>query len=612
MTYYLKFLLKYTAFWYMYFIILKIIFLIYHYTIFSGYPVTDLMRVFVSGAILDISFISYILMFPTVMCGLAIVIEGKVVQKILRYYTLGILIVLSLLMVVDLEVLKWWGIRADKTILKYLLQVPEEIFATASVVPVYMLTAIFIALVSAFALVSRFCLYRKPLPDVPIGKLPHIALFLFMAASLIIPIRGGIQQIPVNQSSAYFSYHHHLNLAAVNFAWNFGNSLFDKSTEAAVPYSFDPVPNSIQLFESLYADKKDRKSDNKVLRKEKPNILLIVWESFTYKVLDDPRNLTPGFNNLRKQGLFFPNLYATGDRSDKGLTGILSGYPAMPKFSIMNKPEKSAKLPCLSHKLHEQGYTSAFYYGGEPDFANLKSYLLTSQYGDLVFKNNFPKSLHTSKWGVHDEHLFQRLHEDIAQKREPFFITAFTLSSHEPYDVPLSYISGQDNESKFCNSIFYTDSCLTSFISKARKQDWWDNTLVIVIADHGHILPGKNQWATRASEEFRIPMLWLGGALTQPGLVETLGGQTDLAATLLAQLDIDYSDFRFSKDLLNPAREFAFYTFNNGFGYITPEDFLVYDNTGNNIIHQGDSLSEETIQTGKAYLEVSFRDYMEK
>ncbi len=611
MPFYLKLLLKYTAFWYLYFIVLKVIFLVYHYTIFSGFPVTELMQVFVSGAILDISFISYILLLPALWCGLAIAVEGKTVQKVLYYYTLGILIVLSLLTVVDLEVLKWWGIRADKTILKYILQVPEEILATASVVPVYLLTAIFLILVTAFVLISRSFLYRKPFPAVRKGKFGHIALFILMAASLIIPIRGGLQQIPVNQSSAYFSYHHHLNLAAVNFAWNFGNSLFDKSTEAAIPYTYEPVPDSRKLFESLYSEREDKNS-GKVLTKANPNIILIVWESFTHKVIDDPRNLTPGFNSLRKEGIFFPNLYATGDRSDKGLTGILSGYPAMPRFSVMNKPEKSAKLPCLSHKLHEQGYTSAFYYGGEPDFANLKSYLLTSRYGDLVFKDNFPAKLHTSKWGVHDAHLFQRLNDDINQKREPFFITAFTLSSHEPYDVPLSYISGQDNESKFCNSIYYTDSCLTGFIKNARAQDWWDNTLIIVIADHGHIFPGKNQWATRVTDEFRIPMLWTGGAVTQSGTVETLGGQTDLAATLLAQLDIDYSDFRFSKDLFSPTREFAFYTFNNGFGYITPGEFLVYDNIGNRIIHQGDSLSEETIQAGKAYLEVSFRDYTEK
>ena len=612
MTFYLKLLLKYTAFWYSYFIVLKIIFLLYHYSIFSAYPAMELMRVFVSGAILDISFISYILLFPTICCALTVVVEGKIIRKILNYYTIGVLITLSLLMVVDLEVLKWWGIRADKTILKYLLQVPEEILATASVVPVYMLTVIFIILVGVFVQIYRRYLNRNLFPDVRSSKLwGHIALFIFMAASLIIPIRGGLQQIPVNQSSAYFSYHHHLNLAAVNFAWNFANSLFDKSTEAVIPYSFEPVSGGRQLFDSLYSEK-EYKSSDKVLNKAKPIIVLVVWESFTHKLIDDPRNPTPGFNSLRKEGLFFPNLYATGDRSDKGLTGILSGYPAMPRFSVMNKPEKSAKLPCVSHKLHEQGYTSAFYYGGEPDFANLKSYLLTSQYGDLVFKNNFPKELHTSKWGVHDEHLFQRLSRDISQKREPFFITAFTLSSHEPYDVPLSYISGQDNESKFCNSMYYTDSCLTKFIKNAQTQDWWDNTLIIVIADHGHIFPGKNQWATRVSEEFRIPMLWLGGALRQPGLVETLGGQTDLAATLLGQLDIDYSDFRFSKNLFNPAREFAFYTFNNGFGYITPDEFMVYDNTGNNIIHRGDSLSEETIQTGKAYLEVSFRDYIEK
>ncbi len=611
MTFYIKSLLKLSAFWYCYFIALKIIFLAYHYSIFSGFTSGDIARVFISGTLLDISFIAYILLLPAFLYALAAFIQGGIVQKIIYYYTLGLSVLITFLMVVDLEVLKWWGIRADITILKYVSQVPAEILATISVVPVYGLIFLFAVVMLLFYAVNRYFLHNAPFPDIHSGRIVHLALFTLFTGLLIIPARGGLQQIPINQSSAYFSYHHHLNLAAVNLAWNFGNSLFDKSAETLQPYTFEPVENGSEMFEALYAKSLERDSV-RLLRTTTPNILLIIWESFTYKVIEDSRNLVPGFNRLKKEGMFFPNLYATGDRSDKGLTGILSAYPALPRFSVMNKPEKSAKLPSLNRKLLEKGYSSAFYYGGEPDFANLKSYLLTSRYGQLITKQDFPPQTRTSKWGVHDEHLFNRLATDMDQYERPFFITVFTLSSHEPYDVPLTHIAGENNESRFCNSMYYTDSCLTNFIENARMKDWWDNTLIVIIADHGHIFPGGDQWATRAIEEFRVPMLWTGGALARAGVVDVLGSQTDLAATLLAQLDMDYNDFRFSKDLLNPAKEFAFYTFNNGFGFITPDDYLVYDNVGNHIIHRSDTLSETTIQMGKSYQEVSFRDYLEK
>lgn len=309
--------------------------------------------------------------------------------------------------------------------------------------------------------------------------------------------------------------------------------------------------------------------------------------------------------------MFFTNIYATGDRSDKGLTGILSGYPAFPKFSIINEPAKASKIPSLSKSLLEKQYSNSFYYGGEPEFANLKSYLLSSQFKSIITKKDFPSEYHTTKWGVHDEHLFNRLQKDLPTLKEPFFTTTFTLSSHEPYDVPINHIKGTDNEQKFCNSMYYADQELFKFINEAKNTEWWNNTLVIIIADHGHAFPGPNKWATKDIGEFHIPMLWLGGAIKKPMIVDKLGSQTDLASTLLAQLDIDHSEYVFSKDLF-VSKEFAYYTFNNGFGFLTPQEHLVYENVGDRILYQSSKLSDSTEIIGKALQEVSFRDYVDK
>src|SRR5690606_4864142 len=136
-------------------------------------------------------------------------------------------------------------------------------------------------------------------------------------------------------------------------------------------------------------------------------------------------------------------------------------------------------------------------------------------------------------WGVHDEYVFDRLLTDLRNEKQPFFSTMFTLSSHEPYDVPVNFIPGNKNEVKFCNSIKYTDSCLAVFLNKAKEESWWDNTLVVIVADHGHVFPGINDWPVRVPEEFHIPMLWTGGALKQKGVVKKIASQTDIAATLL-------------------------------------------------------------------------------
>lgn len=609
MSGYFKLLLKNTIFWYIYFVCQKMIFLSYNYSIFSQFSTGDLIQVFLSGARLDLSFVGYIMIFPCILLALAGFVRFEIISRVLNLYHYIIIALLALLAVVDLEMLQWWGIRSDKTILKYIYQVPEEVLATASIVPVHWLVLIYILVVSIFIYSFKILVNNQVIPNVKRHKALQLVCFVVLGAVLVIPIRGGWQQIPINQSAVYFSHHNQLNLAAVNLPWNFANSFFSRTGEAEKPYKYSSIPNADSLVNQLFSKRKD--SVVNVLKTTRPNVLVIIWESFTYKSLTDSRNITPGFNELKNEGIFFNNIYSTGDRSDKGLTAVLSGYPALPRFSIMNEPVKASKIPALSKSLADQLYTNSFYYGGEPEFANLKSYLLSSQFDHIFTKGNFPSKFHTSKWGVHDEHLFHQLLIDLPRKKVPFFTATFTLSSHEPYDVPVSYIDGKDNESKFCNSLYYADQELYKFINQAKKTDWWQNTLVVIIADHGHIYPGQNPWATRNIDEYHIPMLWLGGAVKQPMVVNKLASQTDLASTLLAQLDIDHSGYTYSKDIFT-SNEFAYYAFNNGFGFITPKDYLVYENVGDHIIHQSSDLSDSTLARGKAYQEVTFRDYVDK
>ena len=173
-------------------------------------------------------------------------------------------------------------------------------------------------------------------------------------------------------------------------------------------------------------------------------------------------------NHFAHEGILFNHCYANGDRSDKGIVSILSGYPAQPNTSIIKYTEKASKLPHISQILNEEDYHSAFYYGGELDFANMKSYFITGGYQKLVTINDFDKSDMNSKWGAHDHVVFNRLLLDLEKPQTPFFNVLFTLSSHEPFEVPMnSPFNGTTEESHFLNSIHYTDSCIGSFITRA-------------------------------------------------------------------------------------------------------------------------------------------------
>jgi len=183
-----------------------------------------------------------------------------------------------------------------------------------------------------------------------------------------------------------------------------------------------------------------------------------------------------------------------------------------------------------------------------------------------------------------------------------------SLSSHEPFEVPMeSVIKGNDERSLFLNSCFYTDKSLGIFIDQAKKTNWWKNTLIVITADHGHRFPNAEE--LKDKERFKIPMLWLGGAITkQDTIVHTLSGQTDMANTLLGQLGKTQTVFPFSKNILDTqVTPFAVYIFNNGFGYIDPTGESIYDFDYKNYIKQ--ESNAEGIQKGKAYMQSLFNDY---
>ena len=276
----------------------------------------------------------------------------------------------------------------------------------------------------------------------------------------------------------------------------------------------------------------------KVLNNERPNVIVIVLESFSGYLIGPMGGdslVTPQFNRYSKEGILFSEFYASGTRTDKAMPAILDGYPAQPAQSIIKEPKKSQTLPSLVRILNEKGYNSSFWYGGEINFANFNSFVIGSGFNEIITKDNFNPADYNSKWGVHDHVLFQALKDSMKVVREPFLKVILTLSSHEPYDVPMeSVFAGSDVITKYRNSVYYTDKALGSFLDWAKGTDWWKNTLVIMVADHARIYDDMPNYKPNV---FRIPMLWVGGALTKKGLkIEKLGSQTDIPVTVLNQL----------------------------------------------------------------------------
>ncbi len=603
----------YFLFWVLYFVVARGVFMVYHLPRTEKLSGSDILTIFLKGLQLDFSFTAYLSVIPFLAISVAMVLPKAKVGKLIRYYTYGMLALLSLLLSADLELYSFWGYRLDATPLQY-LSTPTEMAASAAAAPLFLLTIVTIAISGGFILLYRFVFdySRIALPAIPKFLLAGLAV-LYLAL-LVLPLRGGVQQIPINQSVVYFSDNPYANHAGLNMPWNLMHALLKYNKESNNPYQYMATEAAEAKVQELLAAQTD--TVRTVLAVQNPNVLFIILESYTAKFigsLGGEQGVTPHLDALAQEGISFTNFYSSGDRSEKGMVALLSGYPVQTVTSIIKTPKKTEKLPQLSKVFEQQGYSTSFYYGGELEFANIKSYLLNGGYDKLIDKHAFPAESYNSKWGAHDHVLFERVLQDLNHEKKPFFSTIYTLSSHEPFEIPIEpKFPGSDNAAKFRNSVYYTDWALGRFIEKAKQQPWWANTLVVLVADHGHPLPGDD--ANYLPSKFRIPFILTGGALSVKGTeIATVGDQTSVAPTLLHQLGMPYEEFKWGQNLLSPkAKPFAFYVFNDGFGCVTPDGVVTFDNVGRKIILKDENVTDQQLEYGKAFMQYSFEDFIRK
>ncbi|MDR2009737.1 MAG: sulfatase-like hydrolase/transferase [Bacteroidales bacterium] len=577
-------LLYFFLFWICYFIVARIIFFLFNTPELAGISFSEILATFFYGFKLDISAASYITFFSIPVFIISAFFSSNKVLKISLNIFTGIMIaIVSLIIIGDAEVYKYWAFRLDNSPLKY-LNTPELIIASTTTLRIVFLFFIYLI----FCLVSYF-LYSRLIS----GKIKNTQnekfysiFYLLIAGILFIPIRGGVGIAPINAGSVYHSNNMFLNHSAINVTWNFGNSFFAKDLD------FD----SFQYFEETQKDKFYSEAIHSedtcinIFNNNKPkHIIFIVLESFTANaigVLGGEKGLTPGIDKWSEKGILFNNFYASADRSDKGLVSIFSSAPIVLNYSLMKIPGKSRHLPGLISELSDNGYKSSFYYGGDINFANMQSYILQTGFQEIKSQNNLKMNCaESSKWGYHDECMLDLLYKDIINAKDTSVFALFTLSSHEPYDIPGKKIFPENDEmNKARNSYFYTDSCINIFLENLYNSPKWDESLIILVSDHGTRFPGNTElWDL---PKFHTLMLWLGGSLkTEPFIYTQAADQTDISASLLAQLNIDHKKFIFSEDLFRKKTPSAFYSFNHGYGFIKGNEYFVYDiNTNKPII----------------------------
>lgn len=587
------------------FAVQKPLFMLYQPQLPEKFPATDFLKVIWHGLSLDLTMAGYFTIIPLLIALLSVWLSSRYITLFLKGYFLFVALIIAAVFSVDLALYAYWGFRLDATPLFY-LQSPKDAMASIPAGTFVLQTGIFIA----STLVIYFLFQRYIIPVLKNTKVTYrwatSAVILLLGGLLVLPIRGGIGVATANVGQVYFSSNLFLNHAAINPCFSLMASVL-KEQDFASQYNYLPNEERANTFNQL-TEQHPNQAFPRVLTTRRPNIILILLESFSanaIQALGGEPDITLNLNKLSQEGILFTNMFASSFRTDRGIVSVLNAYPGQPTTSIMKYPAKSQTLPSIALSLDSVGYHSDMLYGGDINFTNMQSYFYASGYEKIVADRDFALKDRLSKWGANDNITFTYLLNQIEQRTDnrPFFTTFLTLSSHEPFEVPFQHV-----ENPYLNSVAFTDSCLGAFINGLKQLPVWNNTLVILLSDHGFRYPDTIH--SFSPEKQHIPMLWLGGAIKEPAIVPGYASQTDLAATLLAQLNIDHSQFTFSKNLFNPlSPRFAFYTFNNGFGFIDSTGVSVYDCESDKPLFENQATGNtERVLKGKALLQTLYDD----
>lgn len=594
------------------FLIAKGLFMVINHTLYASVTAADIIDVMWHGLPMDLCVAGYFTVLPALMIAGSAFSRDEHILHIWNVSVRTVLLlsafIISLGVSADTMLYPYWGFKLDTTPLFYFLSSPASAVASGGIAGGVAL------LIGLFILNSVILLWTVSIIKIEIitGAKRRWLTFgglILCTALLALPVRGGIGVSTMNLSRSYFSPDTRLNHAAVNplFSFlysathqqDFGHQFryFDDKQAAAIltevetmaSASADSIPGNVSALRAGVT---------------RPDVYIVILESFSSHIIPSlgGKNVAVRVDSVASTGWSWTECYASSFRTDRALPAILSGYPGQPTTSIMKFASKTEHLPSLPRELKNAGYRLGYYYGGDINFTGMNTYLVSAGFEDIISDKDFSISDRLSKWGVPDHILFKRHLADMENGHigeHPRFTVIQTSSSHEPFDVP--YTSAHTD--KRLNAFAYTDHHTGEWLEKMKQRPEWDNTLIVLVADHYAVWPDT---LTDQRARHHIPLILTGGALDNgPRQVTLPVSQTDIAATLLGILGLDKDKFEFSNDLLDgSAPRMAFFTDTEHATLLTPLGHATLDLTSG----RADATDSLHLRGVKAYLQTIYTD----
>ena len=594
---------------------------------------TELPAVIWHGLPLDLSMAGYLSVIPGFLSIAVVWLKRDLVKPIMNIYFIIASLFITCSFLLNASLYPYWKYPLDSTPLFYFFTSPADAIASVSIWQVILSIVILIVLTIGvwFTLRMRgekrqqYSRYAYGYGGFGSGKRNRFddfdrhrgrtsIILLLLTGLLFLPIRGGITVSTMNTGQAYYSQNAYLNHSAVNPLFSLLESITHQE-DFASQYRFMKDKEADKIFATMTSTSDENTYpllNEATFKKGTPDILIVIMESFASDIMPSMgsyKDVAVCLDSIAQQSILFTRFYANSFRTDRGMVSILSGYPAQPTTSIMRYPRKTSQLPSIARNLVKyKNYKTTYYYGGDADFCNMRSYLVSQGYQHIISDANFPIEDKLSKWGVPDHIVAARMMEDIkAQQNEkrPMLRILQTSSSHEPFEVPYHRL-----KDKRLNAFAYTDSVMGAIVREYRKLPRWKNTLIVFVPDH--VGGYKENLNDHDRSRYQIPLILAGGAISRPMKVGIIGSQHDIAATLLGQLGVEHREFTFSKNMMSDATpKFAFFAVNDAFGIVSEENSLIYDNRAKRIVYDKGEKGFN-LKRGQAYLQKLYDDLAKK
>ena len=554
---------------------------------------------------------------------------------ILQKLLLSLIITIQLLLEISTpSFIIEYGVRPNHILVEYLIY-PKEVLST--LVNGHLFESLFCILICITSFILFYKLASKLYRDYTSIKVKKSLLCLVLAIVLIpYGIRGTItNHKPLNPSNSSFCTSPLGNTIPVNSTFNVFYALrhiSDSDIKSSSIFAFDNTVNVLNNYDKFSKVTKPKTIDSscpinqvitpKVTPSQKRNVVIIVEESFGARYVQSLSgdSIAPELEKLKNEGWWFERLYATGHRSVRGLEAITASYPPSPLASQV-KLEHREELTTISSIYKRLGYKTSFIYGGESHFDSMRSYFLNNGVEEIIEQKDYKDPEFVASWGVSDEDLFKKANEKfvkLSNNNQPFCSVVFSSSFHDPFDIPQGKVNidgVKTDDPRRLTAAKYADYALGKFFEQAKKEDYYKNTVFLVIADHDSRVRGIGAFPLT---NYSIPALIISPDIT-PRVDKRIVSQIDMLPTLLSLTGVS-GEFPLSGEDLtrDDIIERAPVSYNELFGYVKGDKFtLLVPGTApiffkigeHNTITESNSLSQKDLSVSVSVLNLGIQIY---